>query len=81
MTKFAYVWGDGDPMPIFIANEFSANKLNYQFRDVVYDDNLFMHKRIETGFYAQRVFGGGGIGKKNKIFRVLGFCCYFVTLY
>lgn len=46
-------------MPVSVANlnkdEFSENELNYQLGEVIYDDNLFVHKRVETGFMPPRV--------------------------
>ena len=77
MTKSAYVWQsqeDGDSMPIPIVNlnkdEFSESELDYQLGVVVYEDNLFVHKRVETGFmpkeYLEELFDEC-IGKKKKI--------------
>ena len=77
MTKSAYVWrsqDDGDSMPVPIANlnkdEFSEDELNYQLGEVIYEDNLFIHKRVETGFmpkeYLEELFDEC-IGKKKKI--------------
>ncbi|HUN14485.1 MAG TPA: hypothetical protein PKZ47_05605 [Alistipes sp.] len=77
MTKSAYVWrsrGDGDSMPVPIANlnkdEFSESELDYQLGEVVYENNLFIHKRAETGFmpkeYLEELFDEY-IGKKKKI--------------
>ena len=76
MTKSAYVWraqDDGDSIAIPIANlnkdEFSEDELNYQLGEVVYEDNLFVHKRVETGFmpkeYLEEIFDEC-IGKKKK---------------
>ena len=76
MTKSAYVWraqDDGDSIAIPIANlnkdEFSEDELNYQLGEVVYEDNLFVHKRV-TGFmpkeYLEELFDEY-IGKKKKI--------------
>lgn len=76
MTKSAYVWrdqDDGDSIAVPIANlnedEFSEDELNYQLGEVIYDDNLFVHKRVETGFmpkeYLEELFDEC-IGKKNK---------------
>lgn len=76
MTKSAYVWrsqGHGDPMPVSIANlnkdEFSEDELNYQLGEVVYDDELFVHKRAQTGFmpkeHLEELFDEC-IGKKNS---------------
>lgn len=76
MTKSAYVWrsqDDGDSMPIPIANlnkdEFSESELDYQLGEIVYEDNLFVHKRV-TGFmpkeYLKELFDEY-IGKKKKI--------------
>ena len=67
MTKSAYVWrsySGGDSMPVPVANlnkdEFSENELEYQLGEVVYEDNLFVHKRVETGFmpkeYLEEIF-------------------------
>lgn len=77
MTKSAYVWrdqDDGDSIAVPIANlnkdEFLEDELNYQFGEVVYEDNLFVHKRVETGFmpkeYLEELFDEC-IGKKKKI--------------
>ena len=76
MTKSAYVWrsqDDGESMPVPIANlnkdEFSEDELHYQLGEVVYEDGLFVHKRVETGFmpkeYLEELFDEC-IGKKNK---------------
>lgn len=76
MTKSAYVWrdrDDGDSIAVPIANlnkdEFSEDELNYQLGEVIYDDNLFVHKRVETGFmpkeYLEELFDEC-IGKKDK---------------
>lgn len=76
MTKSAYVWrvqDDGDSIAVPIANlnkdEFSEDELSYQLGEVIYDDNLFVHKRVETGFmpkeYLEELFDEC-IGKKNK---------------
>ena len=74
MTKSAYVWQsqeDGDSMPIPIANlnkdEFSESELDYQLGVVVYEDNLFVHKRVETGFMPKEYLEELFIGKKKKI--------------
>ena len=71
MTKSAYVWrsrGDGDSMPVPIAN---LNKDEFsESGEVVYENNLFIHKRAETGFmpkeYLEELFDEY-IGKKKKI--------------
>ena len=76
MTKSAYVWrdqDDGDSIAVPITNlskdEFSEDELNYQLGEVVYEDNLFVHKRVETGFmpeeYLEEIFDEC-IGKKKK---------------
>ena len=76
MTKSAYVWqsqDDGDVIAVPIANlnkdELSEDELNYQLGEVVYENNLFVHKRVETGFmpkeYLEELFDEC-IGKKNK---------------
>ena len=76
MTKSAYVWrdqDDGDSIAVPIANlnedEFSEDELNYQLGDVVYEDNLFVHKRVKTGFmpkeYLEELFDEC-ISTKNK---------------
>ncbi len=77
MIKSAYVWREqdnGDTIPVSISNlhknEFSEDELNYQLGEVVYEDNLFLHKRVETGFmpkeYLVELFDEC-IGKKKKI--------------
>lgn len=52
---------DGDSIAVPITNlskdEFSEDELNYQLGEVVYEDNLFVHKG-RNRLYAQRVFGG-----------------------
>lgn len=76
MTKSAYVWrnqDNGDSILVPLANlnkdEFSEDELNYQLGEVVYEDNLFVHKRVETGFmpkeYLEALFDEC-IGMKNK---------------
>ena len=76
MTKSAYVWrdqDDGDSIAVPITNlnkdEFSEDELHYQLGEVVYEDGLFVHKRVETGFmpkeYLEELFDEC-IGKKNK---------------
>jgi len=76
MSKSAYVWrnqDDGEAIAVPIANlnkdEFSEDELNYQLGEVVYENNLFVHKRVETGFmpkeYLEELFDEC-IGKKNK---------------
>ncbi len=76
MTKSAYVWrdqDDGDSIAVPIANlnedEFSEDELNYQLGEVVYEDNLFVHKRVKTGFmpkeYLEELFDEC-ISTKNK---------------
>ena len=64
---------DGDSIAVPIANlnkdEFSEDELNYQLGEVVYEDNLFVHKRVETGFMPKEYLEGlfdECIGKKNK---------------
>ena len=58
-------------MPIPIANlnkdEFSESELDYQLGVVVYEDNLFVHKRVETGFMPKEYLEELFIGKKKKI--------------
>lgn len=77
MIKSAYVrreQDNGDTIPVSISNlhknEFSEDELNYQLGEVVYEDNLFLHKRVETGFmpkeYLVELFDEC-IGKKKKI--------------
>ena len=67
MTKSAYVWRsqyDGDSITVPIANlnkgEVNEDELNYQLGEIVYEDNLFVHKRVETGFmpkeYLEEIF-------------------------
>ncbi len=76
MTKSAYVWrdqDDGDSIAVPIANlnedKFSEDELNYQLGEVVYEDNLFVHKRVKTGFmpkeYLEELFDEC-ISTKNK---------------
>lgn len=76
MSKSAYVWrnqDNGDAIAVPIANlnkdEFSEDELNYQLGEVVYENNLFVHKRVEIGFmpkeYLEELFDEC-IGKKNK---------------
>lgn len=76
MTKSAYVWRNQDnrdsiavPVSNLNEDEFSEDELNYQLGEVVYEDNLFVHKRVETGFmpkeYLEELFDEC-IGKKNK---------------
>ena len=74
MTKSAYVWrdqDDGDSIAVPIVNlnkdEFSEDELNYQLGEVVYEDNLFVHKRVETGFMPKEYLEELFIGKKKKI--------------
>ena len=58
-------------MPIPIANlnkdEFSESELDYQLGVVVSEDNLFVHKRVETGFMPKEDLEELFIGKKKKI--------------
>ena len=58
-------------MPIPIANlnkdEFSESELDYQLGVVVNEDNLFVHKRVETGFMPKEYLEELFIGKKKKI--------------
>ena len=67
MTKSAYVWrrqDDGDWIAVPIANlnkgEVSEDELDYQLGEIVYKDNLFVHKRVETDFmpkeYLEEIF-------------------------
>ncbi len=67
MTKSAYVWRNqdaGDSIAVPIANlnkgEVNEDELNYQLGEIVYEDNLFVHKRVETGFmpkeYLEEIF-------------------------
>ena len=67
MTKSAYVWrrqDDGDWIAVLIANlnkgEVSEDELDYQLGEIVYKDNLFVHKRVETDFmpkeYLEEIF-------------------------
>lgn len=76
MTKSAYVWrsqDDGESIPVLITNlnkdEFSEDELVYQLGEVIYEDDLFVHKRVETGFmpkeYLEELFDEC-IGNKNK---------------
>lgn len=76
MTKSAYVWrdqDDGDSIAVPITNlnkdKFSEDELNYQLGEVVYEDNLFVHKRVKTGFmpkeYLEELFDEC-ISTKNK---------------
>lgn len=57
MTKSAYVWRkqeDGDFVPVLIdnlrPNEFNEEEINYQLAEIIYENDLFIHKRVETGF-------------------------------
>ena len=56
-------------MPIANLNkdEFSESELDYQLGVVVYEDNLFVHKRVETGFMPKEYLEELFIGKKKKI--------------
>lgn len=76
MSKSAYVWrsqDDGDSIAVPIVNlnkdEFGEDELNYQLGEIVYEDNLFVHKRVETGFmpkeYLEELFDEC-TDKKNK---------------
>lgn len=67
MSRAAYVWkkqADGDYKPVSITqlgpDEYDINKLPYSLTEVTYEQNLFVHKRIETGFmpkeYLEEVF-------------------------
>lgn len=74
MTKSAYVWrsqDDGDWIAVPIANlnkgEVSEDELKYQLGEIVYKDNLFVHKRVETGFMPKEYLEELFIGKKKKI--------------
>ena len=61
-------------MPIPIANlnkdEFSESELDYQLGVDVYEDNLFVHKRVETGFMHKEYLEELFIGKKKKIDKI-----------
>lgn len=57
MTKSAYVWRgqeNGETILELVANlskeEIGENEINYQLAEVTYEDNLFVHKRVEVGF-------------------------------
>ena len=57
MTKSAYVWreqanGDMETVPIIKLgkDEYREEELNYQMGEVSYQDNVFVHKRVGTGF-------------------------------
>lgn len=74
MTKSTYVWrrqDDGDWIAVPIANlnkgEVSEDELDYQLGEIVYKDNLFVHKRVETGFMPKEYLEELFIGKKKKI--------------
>lgn len=62
MTKSAYVWR-GEEI-ILVADlskeEIGEDEINYQLAVVTYEDNLFVHKRVETGFmpkeYLDQIF-------------------------
>ena len=67
MIKSAYVYkhqGDGEYRSVPVANlskdEFREDEINYQLVEVIYKDNLFVHKRVETGFkpkeYLEEIF-------------------------
>lgn len=67
MTKSGYVWksqenGDYAPVPITKLNqeEIDNSKIDYQLAEIIYEDNLFVHKRAETGFmpkgYLEEIF-------------------------
>lgn len=57
MTKSAYVWRgeeNGETILVPIINlkkeEIGEDEINYQLAEIIYEDNLFVHKRVETGF-------------------------------
>ena len=52
MTKSAYVWRDTVSVPIIELgkDEYREEELNYQIGEVCYQDNVFVHKRVGTGF-------------------------------
>ncbi|MCM1170315.1 MAG: HNH endonuclease [Bacteroides sp.] len=57
MSKSAYVWKiqpDGDstcvPIAMLKKDEYREDELNYQLGEVIYQDGLFVHKRVVTGF-------------------------------
>lgn len=67
MSKSAYVWRnreDGETILVPIASlskdEFNEDELNFQLGEVIYEDDLFIHKRVETGFmpkaYLEMIF-------------------------
>jgi hypothetical protein len=57
MTKSDYVWkaneyGEHKPMPIAALQEKISNKdLNFSISEITYEDGLFVHEKIETGFH------------------------------
>lgn len=54
--------GDSNPVPItqLGPDEYDINELSCSLTEVTYEQNLFVHKRIETGFmpkeYLEEVF-------------------------
>ncbi len=75
MTKSAYVWRSQNDEAVLVPivnlnkDEFSEDEINYQLGEVVYEDNLFVHKRVEVGFmpkkYLEELFDEC-IGKKYE---------------
>ena len=60
MTKSAYVWREqtnGDTETVSIKklgkDEYRGEELNYQMGEVSYQDNVFVHKRVGTGFMSK----------------------------
>lgn len=75
MSKSAYVWRSYDdensvlvPVANLNRNEISEDEINFQLGEVIYKDNLFIHKRVEIGFmpkeYLEELFDEC-IGKKK----------------
>lgn len=75
MSKSGYVWRtqeNGDSITVPIAtlekNDYSEDELDYQLGEVIYEENQFIHKRVETGFmpkeYLEELFDEC-IGKKH----------------
>lgn len=75
MSKSGYVWrtqenGDSITMPIATLekNDYSEDELDYQLGEVIYEENQFIHKRVEIGFmpkeYLEELFDEC-IGKKH----------------
>lgn len=57
MSKSGYVWSEqsnGDittvPISTFDKYELSEDEIDYQLGEVIYEENQFIHKRVETGF-------------------------------